>query len=62
MPTRPRTTPKRYKLKKAMLLLSSGAVMFSAASCAQTATIATGFFSSITAGGVLLLISRILND
>lgn len=49
------------KLLKSLLLVSvSGAVMFQAGSCADVATGVTAVATTVTAGGVIYLIFRVL--
>ncbi len=53
---------KRGEWYRFLASLSSGAFMLQTAGCAETALVATGIFSAVTAGGVIYLVSRIVND
>ena len=51
---------KLHRMKKWLLTLSAGAIMLQAPTCAETATIVTGWASTITAGSALYLAWEIL--
>jgi hypothetical protein len=53
---------RKRQWKTWLVMISSGSVMFQAPGCAETAMVATGWFSAITASSVVYLVSRILND
>ncbi|MCH7871134.1 MAG: hypothetical protein IID33_05485 [Planctomycetes bacterium] len=53
---------RKRQWKTWLIMISSGSVMFQAPGCAESALVATSFFSAITAGSVFVLVSRILND
>jgi hypothetical protein len=42
--------------------MASGSVLFQAPSCAETAAVVTSAASVATAGGVLYLVTRIINE
>jgi hypothetical protein len=50
------------KWKKFFISIASGATLMQAPGCTETATILTSVFTGVTAGGVLYIINRIVND
>ena len=53
---------RKRQWKSWLVMVASGSVMFQAPGCAESAVIATGWFSAITAGSVVYLVGQILND
>lgn len=48
--------------KKWLLTMCSGALMLQTAGCVEAAAVATSVFTAVTAGGVLFLVNRVVND
>jgi hypothetical protein len=42
-------------------VIASGAMLLQAASCAETASVVTGIATTVTAGGVIYIITRIMD-
>ena len=53
---------RNHKWKQLAIALCSGAVLFQAPGCTETAVVMTTLFTGLTTGGVFYLISRIVND
>ncbi len=53
---------RKRQWKTWLVMISSGSLMFQAPGCAESAAVATSFFSAITASSVVYLVSRIIND
>ena len=53
---------KRYRWKAWLALVASGSVMFQAPTCAETAAVVTSVATVATAGGVIYLVTQVIND
>lgn len=53
---------RKRQWKTWLVMISSGSLMFQTPGCVESAAVATSFFTAITAGGVVYLVSQILND
>lgn len=51
---------RKYFWKHLTLAVATGGMLMQAPGCAEAATIVTGFASTVTAGGVLYLVFRVL--
>lgn len=53
---------KRFAWQRLLVALATGAVVFQTSSCVEVSTGVTAAATTVTAGGVLYIVFRILND